>query len=155
MRLTITIITSLLLILGLSLNLGGCQSRYRYPCQDPENWGKPECHNDACKADGSCTDQTLGPVLTPKVFESQRLEDEPPQEESKPEEPAQETKPEPQPQISSNTCQPVSQPEKKINFRGKTMPPPPLAPAEPVVEGEQPVTMDTIVNTSEHNVAAR
>ena len=150
-----TIITLLILTTTIvtSVNLGGCAPRYRYPCQDPANWGRPECHNDACKADGSCTDQTLGAALTPKVFES-----EPSVGEEITQEPVttEETKPEPQPQISSNTCQPVSQPEKKINFRGKAMPPPPMAPpSEPVVEGEQPLTMDTIVNTSEHNVAAR
>ena len=113
--------------------------------------------NDACKADGSCTDQTLGPVLTPKTFESEPLAGEETTEQPKPEEPqVEETKPEPKNLLSSNTCQPVNQPEKKINFRGKTMPPPPMAPpSEPAVEGEQPVTMDTIVNTYEHNVAAR
>ena len=49
----------LLLILPLIL-LAGCEYRYRYPCQDPANWGKPECNNEACKADGECTSHTLG-----------------------------------------------------------------------------------------------
>ena len=156
MRLTLTIITTLALIVGLTLELGGCSPRYRYPCQDPENWGKTECHNEACKADGSCTENTLGTMFTPKDLESQKLVDETPSEiPSEPGEKIEQNKPEPVPQISSNTCQPVAQPEKKINFRGKTMPPPPLPPVEAMPEGEQPVTMDTIVNTSEHNVAAR
>lgn len=155
MRLTLTIITTLALIIGLVTELGGCQSRYRYPCQDPTNWGRTECHNEACKADGSCTETTLGALYNPKDVENEKLIDSQSTEQSPPQPEAEQNKPEPVPQISNNTCQPVTQPEKKINFRGKTMPPPPLPPVEAMPEGEQPVTMDTIVNTSEHNVAAR
>lgn len=27
---------------------------YRYPCQDPSNWGTPECKPPVCEADGTC-----------------------------------------------------------------------------------------------------
>jgi len=46
----------------LLLLLAGCDSRYRYPCQDPANWDKLECNNDVCKAEAECTSD-----LTPKV----------------------------------------------------------------------------------------
>lgn len=156
MRLTITIITSLLVILGLSLNLGGCQSRYRYPCQDPANWGKSECHNDACKAEGTCTQDTLGNRTDINTTESEPDPDPdaPPHEEN-----SQEKTEEPHiPAISNNTVSECKQPEKKINFNVKSMPPPPMTPPVETVEaheGEQPLTMDTVVETNGHNLAAR
>ena len=57
MRLTITTITALIL-------LSGCEGRYRYPCQDPANWGKTECNNEVCKAEGTCTSDVLAPAGT-------------------------------------------------------------------------------------------
>ncbi len=32
----------------------GCQERYRYPCQDPENWEKKLCQKPYCSANGTC-----------------------------------------------------------------------------------------------------
>ena len=161
MRTTLTIITSLLVLLGLSLNLGGCESRYRYPCQDPANWGKTECHNDACKAEGTCTQDTLGnrnDINTNEV-EVSPDPDAPPQEEIAEE---KKTEEEPRPAISNNTVSECKPPERKINFGAKRAQPPPPLFIEKQVEGEQvavqteqPVTMDTIVTTDEHNEAAR
>lgn len=46
--------------IGLALSLlVGCEDRYRYPCQDPDNQPKPECNPPACVADGTCTDFLL------------------------------------------------------------------------------------------------
>lgn len=28
----------------------------RYPCQEQENWGKPECQKPGCIVTGTCTD---------------------------------------------------------------------------------------------------
>ena len=28
--------------------------RYRYPCQDPDNWGKPECQKPVCEINRQC-----------------------------------------------------------------------------------------------------
>lgn len=33
---------------------------YRYPCQDPDNWGLPECDPPLCLADMTCTGQVVG-----------------------------------------------------------------------------------------------
>ena len=41
---------SILLVL-----LCSCSDSYRYPCQDPKNWGKTECEPPACEASGTCT----------------------------------------------------------------------------------------------------
>ena len=54
-----------IIILPLLL-LAGCDGHYRYPCQDPANWGKIECNNEVCKAEGTCTADVLAPAGTRK-----------------------------------------------------------------------------------------
>jgi hypothetical protein len=39
--------------------LFGCSERYRYPCQDPNNWHKEECNNKVCDVEGTCTDKVI------------------------------------------------------------------------------------------------
>ncbi len=39
----------------LLLLLVACQDTYRYPCQNPDNWGKKECEPPQCEASGTCT----------------------------------------------------------------------------------------------------
>lgn len=41
-------------ILLLSAVLVGCEERYRYPCQDPENWEQKMCKKPYCSANGTC-----------------------------------------------------------------------------------------------------
>lgn len=43
-----------LLIMPALLFLAGCGERYRYPCQDPENWGEKYCQKPYCSANGTC-----------------------------------------------------------------------------------------------------
>jgi hypothetical protein len=43
-----------LLLLLLPLTLAACQERYRYPCQDPENWDDKLCKHPYCSANGTC-----------------------------------------------------------------------------------------------------
>jgi hypothetical protein len=43
------------LILAL-VALVGCQDRYRYDCQDPENWQEEICKKPKCIAMGYCTE---------------------------------------------------------------------------------------------------
>ncbi len=52
MKAAFLVLTALLLV--------GCEDRYRYPCQDPENKDKPECNLPACEADGFCYDKLNG-----------------------------------------------------------------------------------------------
>jgi hypothetical protein len=47
-------------LLALSFTLVGCEERYRYPCQDPENAEKVECNRPVCEADGMCYDTLNG-----------------------------------------------------------------------------------------------
>jgi hypothetical protein len=32
-----------------------CEDRFRYECQDPVNFNRPQCNPPACEADGTCT----------------------------------------------------------------------------------------------------
>ena len=43
------------------LLLAGCQDRFRYSCQDPQNWSNPECKPPICTATGTCPDQLVKP----------------------------------------------------------------------------------------------
>jgi hypothetical protein len=51
---------SLVLISVLALASCGYDGKYRYPCQDPENWESTECQPPVCKVDGACTETLLG-----------------------------------------------------------------------------------------------
>ncbi len=50
----------------LTLLLSGCgyQGWVRYPCQEYENWQKPECNPPQCEAIGQCTKDLLPEVET-------------------------------------------------------------------------------------------
>jgi len=45
---------SILLVL-----LTGCEDRFRYKCQDPQNWEAPDCKPPVCTATGTCPDQLI------------------------------------------------------------------------------------------------
>ena len=34
----------------------GCEQRYRYPCQNPENWKAAECQKPVCEVHRECPD---------------------------------------------------------------------------------------------------
>jgi hypothetical protein len=50
MKYTIIALTFVSLIFTLS----GCQDRYRYPCQDPNNWETPRCKKPQCDITKDC-----------------------------------------------------------------------------------------------------
>lgn len=52
--------------ISLTLILSGCgyQGWVRYPCQEYENWSKPECNPPQCEAIGQCTKDLLPEVET-------------------------------------------------------------------------------------------
>jgi hypothetical protein len=41
-------------LMPLMFVLTGCGERYRYPCQDPENWNEKQCQKPYCSANGTC-----------------------------------------------------------------------------------------------------
>jgi len=42
------------LMIIISLILFGCDSRYRYPCQNPDNWEKDYCKKPYCEVSRDC-----------------------------------------------------------------------------------------------------
>jgi hypothetical protein len=70
-----------LILLPLSLAFFG-GDRFRYPCQDPENWNKPICQKPACDVTRTCVehvfkgqrDPRLGPPEEPQnILAKQQL----------------------------------------------------------------------------------
>ena len=57
--------TKSLMFLMTILFLTGCEDKMRYPCQSPENWGKPECEPPQCEASGTCTKD----LITKEMYE--------------------------------------------------------------------------------------
>lgn len=45
------------------LLLVGCEDRYRYPCQNPDNFAKAECQRPKCLFTQQCPDYLVAPVL--------------------------------------------------------------------------------------------
>jgi hypothetical protein len=39
--------------------LSACEDRFRYPCQNPQNWELDECKPPICTASGTCPDQLV------------------------------------------------------------------------------------------------
>jgi hypothetical protein len=61
------------ILLVLSL-LVGCNERYRYPCQDPNNWDTKDCRKPFCSANGTCPEDLqhyekdkAGNVVKPQI----------------------------------------------------------------------------------------
>lgn len=57
---------SLVLILSL-LALAACEDRYRYPCQNPDNFGKEECQKPKCQFTQQCPEYLVAPILERKA----------------------------------------------------------------------------------------
>lgn len=151
-----------IIILPLLL-LVGCEGHYRYPCQDPANWGKIECNNEVCQAEGTCTSLVLArqgtlPSDTPMSDQENYGDD--------------------VNGINNSECQPneteavvnlyAAKGDRPRNFGVKN--PMMLAPqsidTEPDLQifeeadsaagpAEVPLTMNTIVDTAAHNSATR
>jgi hypothetical protein len=148
-------------IVGILFFLSSCEGHYRYPCQDPANWGKIECNNEVCKAEGTCSSDTLAPAGS-REFGNNQTENSLQDDEN---------------EISTDTCsEQTEQAEyvdnsKQVDFRVKRIEVP-KDKIEPVVmdsEGdeyeppvrtppsmdEQPLTMNTVVDTAAHNAATK
>lgn len=54
----------LLLVLPL---LAACQDYYRYPCQNPDNFWKPECMKPKCQFTQQCPEYLVAPILEKQI----------------------------------------------------------------------------------------
>ena len=51
----------------LVLLLTGCKDVYRYPCQNPDNFYKPECQKPKCLFTQMCPEYLVAPILEKKI----------------------------------------------------------------------------------------
>lgn len=58
-----------LLLLAL---LAACEDHYRYPCQNPSNFAKPECQRPRCLFTQVCPDYLVAPVLKDQINANQQ-----------------------------------------------------------------------------------
>lgn len=47
--------------------LAGCEEKYRYPCQNPDNFQKPECQKPKCLFTQMCPEYMVAPVLEKQI----------------------------------------------------------------------------------------
>ena len=46
-------------LLIVALLLAGCEQRYRYACQNPENWESAQCQKPLCEVNQDCPDHVF------------------------------------------------------------------------------------------------
>ena len=56
--------TALIFVL---LALVGCENSYRYPCQNPDNFHKPECSKPRCLFTQDCPEYLVAPILEKQI----------------------------------------------------------------------------------------
>ena len=149
----------LLFVPLITLIITGCDGHYRYPCQDPANWGKLECSNEVCKAEGTCTEDVLGrKVETPAQSDSVETLVEPSSEPSA--EPVEETVTPCSPVVNNEEEAPVAKLHRKKPSKLDIVMDPEgdeyIEPARtpPSLE-EEVLTMNTVVDTAAHNAAIK
>jgi hypothetical protein len=49
------------------LLLSGCEDRYRYACQNPDNFDLKECQKPRCLFTQTCPEYLVAPILTNKI----------------------------------------------------------------------------------------
>ena len=155
----ITIILPLLLLVG-------CDGHYRYPCQDPANWGKTECSNEVCKAEGTCTSDVLAPAGTRELGlnNTPSVSDESSEEvstESGENEISNTGCTEPTKLSYNNSDDRVFNVKNKMELpKGEEVVMDPegdeyVAPVRTPPSMEEPLTMNTVVDTAAHNAAVK
>ena len=50
-----------------ALLLVGCEEKYRYPCQNPDNFAKAECQKPKCLFTQMCPEYLVAPILEKQV----------------------------------------------------------------------------------------
>jgi hypothetical protein len=55
-----------LLVLAL-VALAGCENSYRYECQNPDNFHKPDCQKPKCLFTQQCPEYLVAPILEKQI----------------------------------------------------------------------------------------
>jgi hypothetical protein len=66
----ITVGAALIAVVFLLGMLGGCHDRYRYPCQNPDNFYKEECQKPKCQFTQQCPEYLVAPILEKQIEQS-------------------------------------------------------------------------------------
>jgi hypothetical protein len=53
--------------LALLLLAAGCNDQYRYPCQNPDNFHKPDCQKPKCLFTQQCPEYLVAPILEKQI----------------------------------------------------------------------------------------
>lgn len=56
-----------LFTLAAAMLLMGCEDHYRYPCQNPDNFHKPQCQKPKCQFTQMCPEYLVAPILEKQV----------------------------------------------------------------------------------------
>jgi hypothetical protein len=56
-----------LLLISLLLTLAACEDRFRYFCQDPQNFSAKRCQRPDCLFTQDCPDYLVAPVLEKQI----------------------------------------------------------------------------------------
>jgi hypothetical protein len=59
-----------IILFGL-MALSGCEDRYRYFCQDPQNFSAKRCQKPDCQFTQDCPEYLVAPVLEKKIEPAQ------------------------------------------------------------------------------------
>lgn len=57
------------------LALVGCEDRYRYPCQNPDNFHKPDCQKPRCLFTQQCPEYLVAPILEKQIDQTKQPTD--------------------------------------------------------------------------------
>lgn len=60
------------LILIAALFAAGCEDRYRYPCQNPDNFHLPECQKPKCLFTQQCPEYLVAPIMEKRIENQQQ-----------------------------------------------------------------------------------
>jgi hypothetical protein len=50
--------------------LAGCENSYRYECQNPDNFHKPDCQKPKCLFTQQCPEYLVAPILEKQIDQS-------------------------------------------------------------------------------------
>ena len=57
-------------LIATGLLLEGCEDRYRYPCQNPDNFYKEACQKPRCQFTQQCPEYLVAPILEKQIDQS-------------------------------------------------------------------------------------
>jgi len=57
------------ILIFIALMLSGCEEKYRYKCQNPDNFYATECQKPRCLFTQTCPEYLVAPILEKKVEE--------------------------------------------------------------------------------------